>query len=165
MKDQQEDSIALDLAGPHPADPGEDSQGPGPSDRPGMTLGIDEIPRGVGPEAIAAPVGAGWPGGFHIEGGCEEIEGFAGVVVGGEVQLPDVEGLALVGLELLIFFGGVLFLQDVAGGGVPGEDAGTSLQLDAFAIVEDFGLCRGDRDPHPKRDRKSRAEVSEYFVV
>ena len=74
-----------------------------------------------------------------VKSAPEEVERLAGPVVGGDIQLPDVEGLALVGLELLIFFGGVLFLQDVAGGGVPGEDAGTSLQLDAFAVVEDLG--------------------------
>ena len=85
---------------------------------------------------LPAPVGAGGPGGFDGEVGPEEVERLAGLVVGGDIQLPDVEGLVLVGLELLIFLGGVLFLQDVAGSGVLGGDAGPSLQLDTFAVVE-----------------------------
>ena len=104
-----------------------------------MPFGIDEVSRRAAAGALPAPVGAGGPGGIDGEVGPEEVESLAGLVVSGDIQLPDVEGLALVGLELLIFLGGVLFLQDVAGGGVLGDDAGRSLQLHPFPVVEDLG--------------------------
>ena len=111
--------------------------------------------------ALPAPIGAGGPGGIDGEVGPEEVEGLAGLVVGGDIQLPHVEGLALVGLELLIFLGGVLFLQDVAGGGVSGGDAGGSLQLDTFAVVEDLG--RRGRAQKGQHTAKGQCQDSAEF--
>ena len=75
------------------------------------------------------------------------------------IQLPDVEGPALIGLELLIFLGGILFLQHVAGGGVPGDDAGGPLDLDPLTVVEDFGGSgRGNEDEGAAKDKDKGRE-------
>ena len=79
--------------------------------------------------------------------------------MGGDIQLPDVEGPALVGLHLLVLLGGVLFLQDVAGSGVSGDDAGTSLELDPLTVVEDFsGSGRGNEDEGAAKDKDKGRE-------
>ena len=134
VKDQQEVSIALDLAHGHAVGSGQDTQLVSRQGVAGNALIIGKVPRGAAAGALPAPVGAGGIRGFDKEGGRQEVERFSGPVVSGEVEPPDVEGPALVGLELVIFLGGVLFLQDVAGGGVAGDDAGRSLQLDALAV-------------------------------
>ena len=58
-----------------------------------MPFGIDEVPRQAAAGALPAPVGAGGPGGIDGEVGPEEVERLACLVVGGDIQLPDVEGL------------------------------------------------------------------------
>ena len=47
---------------------------------------------------------------------------------------------------IFVFLGGVFSLEDLTGSGISGDDAGAFLELDALAVVEDLGRCRGSQE-------------------